>query len=100
MSVSFSLDGPEAANMAVVGYTIGRSHGGAVERNRLRRRLREAVRASGPELPLGAYLVRAEPSAAGVGFAELRRTVRAAALAAAAPPGGREPPGGRDRGAR
>lgn len=33
-----------------VGFTVSRKHGGAVERNRVRRRLREAVRRSLPLL--------------------------------------------------
>ena len=57
-----------------VAYGIGRSVGNAVVRNRLRRRLRAVmtgVDAHGG-LPAGDYLVRAEPSAAGATFAELR----------------------------
>ena len=46
-----------------VGYAIGKRCGNAVTRNRLRRRLREAVRTTAPALPLGTYLLRAEPSA-------------------------------------
>jgi RNase P protein component len=34
-----------------------------VARNRLRRRLREAVRVAAPDLTPGVYLLRAEPSA-------------------------------------
>lgn len=82
--MAFSVHTPEAAGFPVVGYAIGRRHGGAVARNRLRRRLREAVRASGMELRPGAYLVRATAPAAEMRFDELCRTVRAAAQAAAA----------------
>lgn len=92
VTVAFSFRAPEGASVPVVGYAIGRRHGGAVVRNRLRRRLREAARVSGADLPPGAYLVRPAPAAAGLGFDELCRTVRAAALAAAGAPGagGRE----------
>ena len=64
-----------------VSYAIGRKHGGAVQRNRLRRRLREAVARS--ELPPGAYLVAAEPSAQTLGFAELVAAVGSAMNSAA-----------------
>ena len=40
-----------------VGFTVGRVLGGAVERNRMKRRLREAVRLSGPPLEVGADVV-------------------------------------------
>jgi ribonuclease P protein component len=90
--VAFSRHAPEAVGFPVVGYAIGRRFGGAAERNRLRRRLRAAVQASGPDLPIGAYLVRATPAAAALGFAELCRTVHAATQAAA----GRAADEGRD----
>lgn len=53
-----------------LGFAIGRKVGGAVVRNRLRRRLRAAVAELGP--PPGAYLLIARPEAAGLSFAELR----------------------------
>lgn len=40
-----------------VGFTVGRTLGGAVERNRIKRRLREAVRLSQPRAGLGADVV-------------------------------------------
>ena len=64
-------DAPDLA----VAYAIGKAVGGAVVRNRLRRRLRaliaEAERAG--DLPPGHYLVGADPSAVEAPFPELRR---------------------------
>jgi len=40
-----------------VGFTVGRALGGAVERNRIRRRLREVVRLSGPPCGIAADVV-------------------------------------------
>jgi len=58
---------------ARVAYGIGRSVGNAVVRNRLRRRLRVVMTSLDAHggLPAGDYLVRAEPSAAMMSFAEL-----------------------------
>ncbi|MGH9088707.1 MAG: ribonuclease P protein component [Acidimicrobiales bacterium] len=75
--VSFS---PDAATcLPCVGYAIGRWHGNAVHRNRLRRRLRASVQAvvTAPEAPLrpGAYLVSADPAAARLTQSELARRV-------------------------
>jgi len=69
-----------------VGYAISRHHGSAVIRNRLRRRLRAAVReASGSgDIPAGAYLVRPAPGAADVAFGDLADLVSAALAAAGA----------------
>lgn len=58
-----------------VAFAIGRSVGNAVERNRLRRRLREILRAT--PLPVGDYLIGAQPAAAARSFSELRSTVMA-----------------------
>ena len=58
-----------------VAYAIGKKVGGAVVRNRLRRRLRALVAdaARGGQLAPGAYLVGADPAAVGAPFPELRR---------------------------
>ena len=57
---------------ARVGIVVGRRVGNAVTRNRVKRRIREIVRASHPQLPPGYDLVViARPSTAGASFAEL-----------------------------
>lgn len=81
------------------GFAIGRATGGAVVRNRVRRRLRVLMR----ELPpCGGYdvLVTAREGAAAAGFASLRAELRSAvgdALRRAPLPGA---PEGEDRGGR
>lgn len=60
-----------------VAYAIGKRLGGAVERNRLRRRLRAAVQESAELLTQGcAYLIGARPEAHVLTPIELRTTVR------------------------
>ena len=65
----------------MVAFAIGKKVGGAVVRNRLRRRLREVIRRYS-ELPSGAYLIRTTPAAASLKFLALSdhfaRAVRAA----------------------
>lgn len=58
-----------------VAYAIGRKVGGAVVRNRLRRRLRAIVADLGPALLPGAYLVGATAEATGLTFGELQVAV-------------------------
>ena len=60
----------DGADHARVAYAVGRRAGGAVVRNRVRRRLRAHVSAR-PDLGPGAYLVSAGPEAAALGFDEL-----------------------------
>ena len=53
-------------------YAVGRSVGGAVRRNRARRRLRAAVAALDHRLASGAYLLGAGEEVVTMDFAELR----------------------------
>jgi ribonuclease P protein component len=63
---------------ARVGYSVGRSCGNAVRRNRLRRRFRAAVRQSAGSFPAGSYLLRAEPAAAELPYGPLVEAVAGA----------------------
>lgn len=68
-----------------VAYAVGKQIGGAVVRNRLRRRLRAAMHEldrSGQVLP-GQYLVGARPAASTTSFAELRSHLSTALAEAA-----------------
>lgn len=73
-------DGP----FPLIGYAVGRRCGRAVQRNRLRRRIRSAAIAAVPQLAPGAYLVSSGPEASAFGYPELAMAVRAALLAACA----------------
>ncbi|MDQ1436454.1 MAG: ribonuclease protein component [Acidimicrobiaceae bacterium] len=66
-----------------VAYAIGRKVGGAVVRNRLRRRLRAVISELAPQLAPGAYLVGAAPAAASLSFGELQAIVTEALEAVA-----------------
>jgi ribonuclease P protein component len=74
----------EAAPGARVGLTVTRSVGGAVERNRVRRRLKEALKAAQPLEAEGDhdYVLMARREALGRRFAALVEDVRAAFRAA------------------
>lgn len=54
-----------------VAYAIGKVVGGAVVRNRVRRRLQAVVASLAPELGPGTYLIGAGAAAAGASHAEL-----------------------------
>ena len=60
-----------------VGLTVPRSLGGAVERNRLKRRLREAVRKHWQELEPGwDVVINPRPTAKSAKFPELEEAIR------------------------
>ncbi|HEY3249385.1 MAG TPA: ribonuclease P protein component [bacterium] len=68
-----------------IGVTVGRRFGNAVRRNRLRRRLREAVRTLEVTLPAGVDVVCApRANAATASFPELTFSLRRALLDAGA----------------
>ncbi|MGH2784956.1 MAG: ribonuclease P protein component [Actinomycetota bacterium] len=68
---------------ARVGVTSARGLGGAVERNRVKRRIREAVRAVRGEIREGAdVVVVASPSALATSFQEMVDSLRRALAAA------------------
>jgi len=61
-----------------VAFSVGRSVGDAVTRNRVRRRLRAAVREHAPMLDAGAaYLVSAAPGSAHVPYVQMSDTLSA-----------------------
>jgi ribonuclease P protein component len=70
-----------------VGYAVSRQCGGAVVRNRLRRRMREVARQCASDLPRGRYLLRLDAAAAETPPAAFRTHV-AQALYRAAGSGG------------
>jgi ribonuclease P protein component len=76
--------GTEAVQGARVGLTVTKGVGGAVERNRVRRRLKEALRAAAPLEAEGDhdYVLMARREALGRRFAALVEDVRTAFRAA------------------
>jgi len=60
---------------AAIAYALGRQVGGAVQRNLLRRRLRELFRAKSPQILPGFYLVGAASGATQLSFVELGKEV-------------------------
>lgn len=69
---------PTAAGPPRVAYAVGKGVGNAVTRNRVRRRLREAVRAEAARLAAGhAYLVGARSNIRSCSEREIQLAVRA-----------------------
>lgn len=71
-----------------VSYAVGRSVGGAVERNRVRRRLRAVFTQGELAIRPGSYLVGASPEARSVPFDTLRRSLQLALQRALEPGAG------------
>ena len=61
-----------------VGFTVGRALGGAVQRNRMKRRLREAVRLCRPAGPDVDVVINPKKSLLAVEFADLMHEVNRA----------------------
>jgi ribonuclease P protein component len=76
------LPGPQGTPPRVA-YAVGRPVGTAVERNRLRRRLRAVVAGLADGLAPGAYLLAAGPEAAALDPEEMTTTVSTALAALA-----------------
>lgn len=69
----------DAANPALVGLVVPRAVGGAVDRNRVKRRLRAVLSQQVRVMPAGSLVVvRALPGAAGASFGRLREDLEAA----------------------
>jgi ribonuclease P protein component len=79
ITVTFAPGEPPCAPQ--VAYAIGRKVGGAVVRNRLRRRLRAIVAELAPALRPGAYLLGATAEATKLSFQELKAVVAEAVQA-------------------
>ncbi|MEW2444811.1 ribonuclease P protein component [Micromonospora marina] len=82
--------GAETSAPSRAGFVVSKAVGGAVVRNKVRRRLRHLVRERLAELPAGTTLVvRALPAAADATYARLGADLDAALAAARAPRGRR-----------
>jgi ribonuclease P protein component len=80
ITVTFVVSGDDSRPR--VAYAVGKRVGGAVVRNRLRRRLRAVVADASASLTPGAYLVAAGREAAGLPYEDLKAQVTAAMTSA------------------
>ena len=84
--VHLLLEEPAQATTARAGFVVSKAVGGAVVRNKVRRRLRHLVRPLLADLPDGSSLVvRALPAAAGASFSTLGGDLEAALTVARKP---------------
>lgn len=72
------VDRPDPHNGARFGFIVSKTVGGAVVRNRVRRRLKAAAFAALADAPDRAIVFRALPAAAAAGWVELKDEVAAA----------------------
>lgn len=77
LSVTYLPDTAPAATPPRVAFVIGKAAGGAVVRNRIRRRIRAALQAlvAAGRLPAGTYLWGAGPAAASLDWSTLEAQV-------------------------
>jgi ribonuclease P protein component len=74
-----TVPGPHSPTGLRIGFTVGRVLGGAVERNRMKRRLREAVRMSLPSAGVAAdVVINPKKSLLSADFADVLNEVRRA----------------------
>jgi ribonuclease P protein component len=84
--VHLLLEEPAQASVARAGFVVSKAVGGAVVRNKVRRRLRHLVRPLVAELPAGSLLVvRALPASAGASFETLGSDLESALASARKP---------------
>ncbi len=85
MSLTWLPPDPGTVEPPRAAFAVGRATGGAVVRNRIRRRVRAALRAlqAAAELPAGTYLVGGSPRLASMPWPQLLADLAAAVHAAA-----------------
>lgn len=77
--VHLALPDNPPGQQALVGFVVSKAVGGAVVRNRVKRRLRALLAARVGDLPAGSLVVvRALPASAGLSFEQLERDVSSA----------------------
>ncbi len=75
-SVIYLIEGTGGAKEAACGFSLPRKFGGSVQRNRARRRLKEAVRLNQEVFPPGMYLFIAKKPALDGDFGEITEEMR------------------------